>query len=138
MARAAFASADSMLSVTSTSTSSRVAKEARLTTPHLVWSARTTTRRATLMSERLVSASARFGVVSPTSASIPVHPMNSVSKCSDLIVRSATGPTSASEPLRMPPVRTTEVPSGPRLLVNRFATRSELVTMVSPGTSSRH
>ena len=90
------------------------------------------------MSERLVSASARFGVVRPTSASIPVQPMNSVSKCSDRIVRSATGPTSASEVARMPPVTSTEVPSGPRLPVYRFATRSELVTMVSPGTSSRH
>ena len=56
------------------------------------------------------------------------------------MVRSATGPTSASEGVRTPPVSTTEsaVPSRPRVPLNRLVTRSELVTMVSPGTSSRH
>ena len=56
------------------------------------------------------------------------------------MVRSATGPTSASEGVRTPPVSTTEsaVPSRPRVPLNRLVTRSELVTMVRPGTSSRH
>ena len=51
------------------------------------------------------------------------------------------GPTSASDGVRTPPVSTTEsaVPSRPpRAPLNRLVTRSELVTMVSPGTSSRH
>ena len=40
----------------------------------------------------------------------------------------------------MPPVRMTEVcdPFVGRALLNRFITRSELVTIVSPGTSRRH
>ena len=57
------------------------------------------------------------------------------------MVRSAIGPTSASDGVRTPPVSTTEsaVPSSPpRIPPNTFVTRSELVTMVSPGTSSRH
>ena len=60
-----------MSSVTSTSTSLSRANELRLTRPHLVWSASTTTRRATRMKVRLVSPSARVGVVSPASASKP-------------------------------------------------------------------
>ena len=92
------------------------------------------------MKVRLVSDSARFGVVSPASVSMPWQPRNSVSKWSDRTVRSATGPTSASEGVRIPPVRMTDVcdPLPGRALLNRFITRSELVTIVRPGTSSRH
>ena len=92
------------------------------------------------MKVRLVSDSARFGVVSPASGSMPWQPRNSVSKCSDRTVRSATGPTRASDGVRIPPVKTTDVcePLVGRALLNRFITRSELVTIVSPGTSSRH
>src|SRR5258708_36739815 len=54
------------------------------------------------------------------------------------MVKSATGPTSASDGVRIPPVKTIVVPSAPRLPLNRLATRSELVTMVRPGTSTRH
>src|SRR5579862_10054217 len=91
-----------MSSVTSTSTSLSRANELRLVRPHLVWSASTTTRRATRMKVRLVSASARLGVVSPASASKPWQPRNSTSKCSERMVRSAIGPTSASGGVRTP------------------------------------
>ena len=56
------------------------------------------------------------------------------------MVRSATGPTSASEGVRKPPVSTTEsvVPSSLRVPLNTLLTRSEFVTIVTPGTSSRY
>src|SRR6516164_2698160 len=68
------------------------------------------------MKVRLVSASAKLGVVSPALGSKPWQPRNSRSKWSDRMVRSAIGPTSASEGVRTPPVSTTPsaVPSGPR------------------------
>ncbi len=64
------------------------------TTPHLVWSATTTTRRAECTSRRLVSASARFGVDRPASTDMPCTPRKSRSKWSAAIAWSATGPTS--------------------------------------------
>ena len=53
------------------------------------------------------------------------------------MVRSAMGPTRASEGVRVPPVRTTEAPpalwSAALPLRSRFTTCTELVTMVTPG-----
>ncbi|CAM5366837.1 hypothetical protein SHIRM173S_01432 [Streptomyces hirsutus] len=89
------------------STWSREANELRPTVPHLVWSATTTTRRADCTRRRFVSASARFGVDSPASIDIPCTPRNSRSKWSTAIAWSATGPTSESDGVRTPPVRTT-------------------------------
>ncbi len=57
------------------------------------------------------------------------------------MVRSATGPTRASDGVRTPPVRTTEVrvAAGPAswLSAKRSTTRTELVTMVRPGIPIR-
>ena len=122
--------------------SSRSANELSPTMPHLVWSAMTMTRRAARTKARFVSDSARLGVVSPATGSIPWQPRNSRSKCSDRIARSATGPTSASDGVRTPPVRITAGWSGPPPDAglpssSRLATRTELVTIVSLGISRR-
>ena len=70
-------------------------------TPHLVWSATTTTRPAEATSASSVSASSRFGVVNPASALMPCTPMKSTSTWSERSVVTATGPTSASEGVRI-------------------------------------
>ena len=75
--------------------------------PHFVWSATTVTRRAACTKARLVSASARLGVVSPATGSMPWQPRKSRSTCRERIAMSAIGPTSASEGVRTPPVSTT-------------------------------
>src|SRR5215470_5989604 len=59
------ASGGMSLSVIRVSISSRSANELRPTIPHFVWSAITMTRRAERTNTRLVSDSARLGVVSP-------------------------------------------------------------------------
>jgi (E)-4-hydroxy-3-methylbut-2-enyl-diphosphate synthase len=132
------ASAGKCSSVTSVSTSSRSANELSPTMPHLVWSATTITRRAERTKARLVSDSARLGVVSPAPGSTPWQPRNSRSKCSDRMARSAIGPTSASDGVRTPPVSTIDVGGAVWSLCplpwNRLATRIEFVTTVSPGT----
>src|SRR5439155_16214442 len=94
-------------SVMSTSASSRGAIVAMPTVSHLVWSAMTTRRRAAATRSRLVPASIRFGVVKPVRALIPCTPRKSTSTLSEPIAASATGPASASDGVRMPPVRTT-------------------------------
>ena len=95
---------------------------------------------------RLVSASARLGVDSPASTEMPCTPRNSTSKWSERIARSATGPTSESDGVRTPPVSTTVAAppgraaarAGARCAVwKTSATRTELVTTVRSGTSSR-
>jgi hypothetical protein len=121
-------------SVTQVSTSASSAKVESPTTPHLVWSATTTTRRAEDTKLRLVSASARFGVESPASGASPWVPRNSRSKWSERIARSAIGPTSESEGVRTPPVSTTVVPPASPCRWARSktsATRTELVTTVN-------
>src|SRR5437764_541842 len=77
------------------------------TSSHLVWSATTISRRAALTSARSVSASIRLGVVKPACVLIPCTPMNSMSTLSERIALTANGPTSASDGVRIPPVRTT-------------------------------
>ena len=94
------------------------------------------TRRAVAMSARLVAASMRFGVVRPATWSMPCTPRMSVSTCSERNVASATGPASASEGVRTPPVRTT-LRSSRWALCSRSATRGEFVTTVRLGTLSR-
>src|SRR5215213_6974737 len=59
------------------------------------------------MRQPSVSASATFGVVSPASVSTPCTPRNSTSAFSVLMVRSAKGPTSASEGVRNIPPEST-------------------------------
>ncbi len=126
--------------MTRTSSCSRAAKEARPTAFHLVWSATTTTRRADCRKVRLVSASARLGVVSPASGERPWQPRISRLTCSERMAWSVTGPTRASEGVRTPPVRITVavagVPSSPGCS-SRSAIRSELVTTVRPSTACR-
>ena len=103
--------------------------------PHLVWSASTTSLRPASTSARSVSLSVRFGVVKPGPSAIPCTPRKTTSRCSDRRLCTATGPTSASDGVRTPPVSTT-VRSGcvdPR---STSATWIELVTMVRPGMAS--
>ena len=102
------------------------------TTPHFELSATTATRRALATSARFVSASARFGVVNPASASMPCTPISSQSTCSRRSAATDNGPTSASDGVRSPPVRTT-IMSSPPASYSTSATRSELVTTVSRG-----
>src|SRR6266498_619103 len=119
-------------SVISTDASSSEAIVDSPTTPHLVWSASTTSRRVAATIARLVSASTRFGEVKPAPGSMPWTPMNRQSTCSDWMVCTATGPTSASEGVRTPPTRTT-TRSGRSCAYSTSATGSELVTTVSSG-----
>ncbi len=98
-------SSASPASVTRTSTSANVAKTRRPVVCHFVWSARTTVRPADSMSARFVAASSRFGVVSPISGSTPCAPTNARSTRSPDSAASASGPTSASDGVRLPPVR---------------------------------
>ena len=94
-------------------------------------------RRAALdaaTSARSVSASSRFGVVKPASALMPWTPRKSTSRCSERIAVDATGPTSASDGVRTPPVSTT-VRSGRGSRWSTFATWIEFVTTVRSGTS---
>ena len=58
---------------------------------------------------RLVSASSRLGVLKPARTSMPCTPMKKASTCRLRSADTATGPTSASDGVRSPPVRTTEV-----------------------------
>ena len=55
------------------------ANRAKWSTPTLVWSARTTVRRAAAIIARLMSASATSGVVRPRSTEIPFVPMKATS-----------------------------------------------------------
>src|SRR6185312_6558139 len=119
-------------SLTTTSTSLNEAIVLNPTTPHLELSATTATRRALATSARFVSASARFGVVNPASASMPCTPISSQSTCSRRSAATDNGPTSASDGVRSPPVRTT-IMSSPPDSYSTSATRSELVTTVSRG-----
>src|SRR6266508_2984288 len=119
-------------SVISTDASSSEAIVDSPTTPHLVWSASTTSRRVAATIARLVSASTRFGEVKPAPGSMPWTPMNRQSTCSDWMVCTSTGPTSASEVVRTPPTRTT-TRSGRSCAYSTSATGSELVTTVSSG-----
>src|SRR6266536_3203935 len=123
-------------SVISTDASSSEAIVDSPTTPHLVWSASTTSRRVAATIARLVSASTRFGEVKPAPGSMPWTPMNRQSTCSDWMVCTATGPTSASEGVRTPPTRTT-TRSGRSCAYSTSATGSELVTTVSSGMRVR-
>ena len=56
---------------------------------------------------RLVSASIMFGVVKPAVGLMPWTPRNSTSTFSPRSAVTATGPTSVSDGVRMPPVTTT-------------------------------
>ena len=77
------------------------------TTPHLVWSATTARRRPDAASARLVSASSRLGLVKPVRSSMPCTPRKTMSRFSERRAATATGPTSASDGVRTPPVSTT-------------------------------
>ena len=113
----------------------QVANVLNPTVPHLVWSATTTTSRLAAMKDRLVSASIRFGVLSPCSASTPCAPRNNRSRCSEASAAVAIGPTNASEGVRIPPIRTT-VRSERLLPWNTSAIRAEFVTTVKFSTRS--
>ena len=63
-----------------TSASSSAAIVLMPTTPHLVWSATTASRRAERTSARLVSASSRLGLVNPVRWSMPCTPRKSRSR----------------------------------------------------------
>ena len=106
------------------------------TTPHLLWSAQTTTRRAQATRARSVSASTRLGVVRPARSSMPWTPRKSVSTCRLRRAATATGPTSAFDGVRTPPVRMT-VRSSPPRSCSSSATGGELVTTVRSGTATR-
>ncbi|MCB5280756.1 hypothetical protein BJQ89_00481 [Arthrobacter sp. ES1] len=120
----------------SSSASSRLAIVLIPRVPHFVWSASTTTRRAALTKALSVSASRTFGVVNPASASTPWTPRNSTSRCSCLSEEVASGPTSASEGVRSPPVRITV--DAEEFWWKTSAIRTELVTTVirGPGDNS--
>ena len=130
--RAAGASASS---VTSTSTWRRVAMVDRPTTPHLLWSATTITRRAASTIARSVAPSTRLGVVRPWFTVMPCTPSTRVSTCSVRSAASATGPTRALDGVRSPPTSTT-VRSRRAGSCIRSATGGEFVTIVSSGTGS--
>ncbi len=75
-------------------------------------------------------------MVNPARTLIPCTPRKSVSTCSRRIAATATGPTSASEGVRTPPVSTT-VRSARGLRWKTSATGIELVITVSSGTPIR-
>ena len=121
----------------STSACSRRTIVLRPTTPHLVWSATTTRRRAASIRARSVSASSRFGVVNPDRG---VHAVDAhedqvqVDVCErrhgerpDQRVRRGAHAAGEDDRLVRPTVLVEDV--GDR--------RTELVTTVSPGTSTR-
>src|SRR6266508_660789 len=83
-------------------------------------------------SRPICAGSTRFSEVKPAPGSMPWTPMNRQSTCSDWMVCTATGPTSASEGVRTPPTRTT-TRSGRSCAYSTSATGSELVTTVSSG-----
>ena len=91
---------------TSTSDSGQIAESP--TVSHFVWSASTIRCRAASTSARSVSASMKFGVVRPRFALIPCTPRKTWSTLSERIAATANGPTSASEGVRIPPVRITD------------------------------
>src|SRR5581483_814831 len=66
-------------SVTTTSTSSTRPKRAKWSVENLVWSARTTVRRALSIICRFTAASAVSGVVRPRATEMPLVPMNATS-----------------------------------------------------------
>ena len=105
------------------------------TTFHLEWSATTTTRRALATSAWFVSASTRFGVVTPNRSSMPCTPRTRVSTCRSASARTATGPTRALDGVRVPPVSTTVRPGAGRSC-SRSATGGEFVTTVRSATST--
>src|SRR5512141_737245 len=130
----AWAAGSSPVSVIRTSAWSSRAMEAMPITPHLAWSASTTSRRPASISARSVSASSRFGQVKPALASMPWTPMNTRSRWIERSWATANGPTSASDGVRTPPVRITVWSRRPDRL-RTSATRSEFVTTVTPGMS---
>src|SRR5947209_4462614 len=108
------ASSGSPESVTTTCASLRPAMVAIPIMSHFVWSASTTSRRAAATSARLVSASDRLGVEYPALALIPCTPRNSRSRLIRAAASCATGPTRASDGVRVPPVSTTVWSERPR------------------------
>src|SRR5690606_8427605 len=130
------ASSGSPASLITTSASDSSAMVLMPTVFHLVWSAGTTSRLAAAISSRSVSDSSRFGVVNPARTLMPCTPRKSVSTCRRRIAATATGPTSASEGVRTPPVGTT-VRSARGLRWKTSATGIELVITVSSGTPMR-
>lgn len=126
-------------SVTNQSAWSSAANPLSPTTPHLLWSATTATRRAEATSARLVCASMRLGVVSPASSVTPCAPRTSRSTWREPIARSASGPTSAAEGVGEPPVSSragAPAAGSPPAARTSSATGRELVTIVSRGTPS--
>ena len=83
-------------------------------TPHLVWSATTTSRRPASTSARSVSASSMLGVVKPARGSMPWTPMSTRSTLTVRRAATANGPASASDGVRTPPVRMTSGPADRR------------------------
>ena len=75
-------------------------------------------------------------MVKPPRSSMPCTPMNSRSTCIERTAASATGPTSASEGVRRPPVSTIERSVRPLWRITS-ATGTEFVTTVRLGTSRR-
>ena len=72
-------------------------------------------------------------MVKPARSLMPCTPMNTWSTCNERSAFTATGPTSASEGVRTPPVSTT-VRSGRWAACSVSATRTELVTTTRSGT----
>jgi hypothetical protein len=104
----------------------------RPTTPHLLESAHTIRRRERSIIARLVSDSSRLGVLNPARTSMPCTPMKNASTWRLRRDDTATGPTSASDGVRRPPVSSTEVVASP-VRCSTSATHTELVTTVRLG-----
>ena len=106
------------------------------TTPHLLESTQTISRRERSIMARLVSDSRRLGVLKPARTSIPCTPMKKASTWRLRSDDTATGPTSASDGVRSPPVSSTEVVGSP-VRCRTSATQTELVTTVRSGMRAR-
>ena len=74
-------------------------------------------------------------MVNPARALMPCTPMNTASRCNERSAATATGPTSASDGVRTPPVSTT-VRSLRCAWCSTSATRTELVTTVRSAMST--